>query len=33
MGFWVKSSDGAQGLVDLDAKITIHKLDQAEMDA
>jgi lipopolysaccharide transport system ATP-binding protein len=33
MGFWVKSSDGAQGLVDLEAKITIHKLDQAEMPA
>jgi lipopolysaccharide transport system ATP-binding protein len=27
MGFWVKSSNGAQGLVDLGAKVTIKKLD------
>jgi len=26
MGFWVKSADGAQGLVDLDAKVAFHRL-------
>ena len=28
MGFWVQSPEGAQGLTDLRAKITIHKNQQ-----
>ena len=33
MGFWVKSSNGAKGLVDLEAKVTIKKVDQVKIAA